>query len=42
MADDESLVETWGTLPDPTAMAVIRKAEAQMGNGEVHDEAEAR
>lgn len=42
VADDESLVETLGTLPDPTAMAESGEAEEQMGNDEVHGEAELR
>ena len=42
VADDESLVETSGTLPDPTAMAESGEAEEQMGNDEVHGEAELR
>jgi antitoxin YefM len=40
--DYESLMETLEILSDPKAMADIRRAEAQMGAGEVYDEAQVR
>ena len=40
--DYESLMETLEILSDPTAMADIRQAEAQMRDGEVYDQAQIR
>ena len=40
--DYVSLMETLEILSDPKAMADIRRAEAQMGAGEVYDETQVR
>ncbi|MCZ2816191.1 type II toxin-antitoxin system Phd/YefM family antitoxin [Modestobacter sp. VKM Ac-2984] len=40
--DYESLVETLEILSDPKATVEIRKAESQMDDGEVYDEADVR
>ena len=40
--DYESLVETLEILSDPQAVAQIRKAEAEMGDGTAYDEKQVR
>ena len=40
--DYESMVETLEILSDPKAVAEIRQAESQMGDGEVYTEADVR